>query len=671
MKPVIFILSALILFSAYQQAPKSSGIDLSYMDKKVRPQDDLYRFMNGTWLKEFEIPADKSNYGSFSKLADEAQKNLRAIIEEAANARDKQPGTERQKVGDLYLSFMDSTRIEELGMEPIKPELERIAAVKNRKELAELMGYLSMVGVQQPFGIWIGQDQKNSTQYIAYLWQSGLSLPDKDYYFNEGDRFKAIREAYLKHLEKMFTLAGIDDAAQKAQTVYNIEKEIAEKHWTRTQNRDREKTYNKYGKNQLLKLVSHFDWDRYLATSEIQNLEELIVGQPDYMQAFDKIYNGHSVDDWKTYYTYKLIRSAAPYLSKKFVDESFAFYSATLRGIKENRPRWKRGVSLTEGALGEVIGKIYVSRYFKPEAKQRMKELVENLKESFRQRLEELDWMSPATKEKAKEKLAKFGTKIGYPDKWKDYSALEIKADDLIGNIRRSNMVEHRREVAKLGKPVDRDEWHMYPQTVNAYYNPSMNEIVFPAAILQPPFFNMDADDAVNYGGIGAVIGHELTHGFDDQGRKSDGDGNLTDWWSEEDAKEFEKRAEMMVEEYNKFSPIEGMHVNGKMTLGENIADLGGLTIAYHAYQNSLKGKEAPVLDGFTGDQRFFLGWAQVWARKYRPDELRRRLKTDPHSPSQYRCNGIVTNMPEFYKTYDVKEGDKLFTPEDQRVRIW
>ena len=671
MKPVIFILSALILFSACQQAPKSSGIDLSHMDKKVRPQDDLYRFMNGTWLKEFEIPADKSNYGSFSKLADEAQKNLRAIIEEAANARDKQPGTERQKVGDLYLSFMDSARIEELGMEPIKPELERIAAVKNRKELAELMGYLSMVGVQQPFGIWIGQDQKNSTQYIAYLWQSGLSLPDKDYYFNEGDRFKAIREAYVKHLETMFTLAGIDDAAQKAQTVYNIEKEIAEKHWTRTQNRDREKTYNKYGKEQLLKLVSHFDWDRYLATSEIQNLEELIVGQPDYMQAFDKIYNGHSVDDWKTYYTYKLIRSAAPYLSKKFVDESFAFYSGTLRGIKENRPRWKRGVSLTEGALGEVIGKIYVSRYFKPEAKQRMKELVENLKESFRQRLEALDWMSPATKEKAKEKLAKFGTKIGYPDKWKDYSALEIKADDLIGNIRRSNMVEHRREVAKLGKPVDRDEWHMYPQTVNAYYSPSMNEIVFPAAILQPPFFNMDADDAVNYGGIGAVIGHELTHGFDDQGRKSDGDGNLTDWWSEEDANEFEKRAEMMVEEYNKFSPIEGMHVNGKMTLGENIADLGGLTIAYHAYQNSLKGKEAPVLDGFTGDQRFFLGWAQVWARKYRPDELRRRLKTDPHSPSQYRCNGIVTNMPEFYKTYDVKEGDKLFTPEDQRVRIW
>ncbi len=670
MKFIVFLLSVTVLFSSCQKT-ETSGIDLTHMDKNVRPQDDLYRFMNGTWLKEFEIPADKSSYGSFARLADEAQKNLRAIIEEAAHASDKQPGTEQQKVGDLYLSFMDSARVEELGLKPLQPELARIASVKNKKELAALMGYLSMTGVQQPFGIWINQDRKNSTRYISYVWQSGLSLPDKDYYFNESDRFRAIRAAYLKHLEKMFSLAGMDDAAKKARTVYSIEKEIAKKHWTRAENRNRDKTYNKYSNKALRELVSHFDWDSYWAASEIHNIEELIVGQPDYMRAFDKIYDDYSLEEWKTYYTFKLLNSAAPYLSRQFVDEHFAFFSGTLRGIKQNRPRWKRGVRLTEGALGEVVGKIYVSRHFRPEAKQRMKELVENLKESFRQRLDQLDWMSPATKEKAKEKLARFGTKIGYPDKWKDYSALEIKADDLIGNIRRSNIVEHRREVAKLGKPVDRDEWHMYPQTVNAYYSPSMNEIVFPAAILQPPFFNMEADDAVNYGGIGAVIGHELTHGFDDQGRKSDGDGNLTDWWTEEDAREFEKRAQMMVEEYNKFSPIEGMHVNGELTLGENIADLGGLTIAYHAYQNALKGKPAPVIDGFTGEQRFFLGWAQVWARKYREDELRRRLKTDSHSPSQYRTNGVVTNMPEFYDTYNVKEGDQLFTPVEQRVRIW
>ncbi len=670
MKFIVFLLSVLMLFSFFQRTEKS-GLDLTHMDKKVRPQDDLYRFMNGTWLKEFEIPAEKSNYGSFTKLYDEAQKHLKTIIEEAANAGNRQPGSEQQKVGDLYRSFMDSARVEELGMKPIEADLKRIAAVNDKKELAELMGYLSMIGVQQPFGIWIGQDQKNSTQYISYIWQSGLSLPDKDYYFNESDRFKAIREAYRNHLEKMFALAGMDDAAARAATVYRIEEDIAQHHWTRTQNRDREKTYNKYNTTQLRKLVSHFDWDSYWAAAEMDNIDELIVGQPDYMQAFDDLYRKYDLNDWKTYYSFKLISSMAPYLSSDFVNENFAFFSGTLSGVRKNRPRWKRGVSLTEGALGEVIGKIYVSRYFRPEAKQRMKQLVENLKESFRQRLDHLEWMSPATKAKAKEKLAKFGTKIGYPDKWKDYSALEIRSDDLIGNIRRSNIVEHRREVAKLGKPVDRDEWHMYPQTVNAYYNPSMNEIVFPAAILQPPFFNMEADDAVNYGGIGAVIGHELTHGFDDQGRKSDGDGNLTDWWTEEDAREFEKRAHMMVEEYNKFSPIEGMHVNGEMTLGENIADLGGLTIAYYAYQNSLKGKPAPVIDGFTGEQRFFLGWAQVWARKYRDDELRRRLKTDPHSPSEYRCDGIVTNMPEFYKAYDVKEGDKLFTPENQRVRIW
>ncbi|RMH66041.1 MAG: M13 family peptidase [Calditrichaeota bacterium] len=665
------LLALLLILAACQTAPKKSGIDYSRMDKTVRPQDDYYHYMNGTWLREFEIPADKSNYGTFTKLYDEAQQHLKDIIEEAAHAQNAQPGSEQQKVGDLYKSFMDSARIEALGLKPIQKDLKQIAAMKNHQDVVDMMAAFSKASISKPFGIWVDQDAKNTTQYIAYINQGGLSLPDRDYYLSDNERFKSIRQAYMKHLEKMFTMAGMAHPADLAQSVFDLEKKIAQKHWTRVAQRDRNKTYNKFTRDALKKSAPQFDWDRFFTQSEMDKIDQLIVRQPDYIQAFGKLFKQTPVSVWKAYLSYKLLSDAAPYLSSDFVNENFDFYAKTLAGVPQIRPRWKRGVSLTEGVLGEAIGKIYVSRFFKPEAKERMKQLVANLKEAFHDRLEQLDWMSPATKEKAKAKLAKFGTKIGYPDKWKDYSALEITADDLIGNLRRAALFEHKRQMDKLGKPIDREEWHMYPQTVNAYYNPSMNEIVFPAAILQPPFFNMEADDAVNYGGIGAVIGHELTHGFDDQGRKSDGDGNLTDWWTEEDAKEFEKRAQRMVEEYNKFSPIEGMHVNGAFTLGENIADLGGLTIAWYAYHKSLKGKEAPVIDGLSGDERFFLGWAQVWGRKYREDELRRRLKTDPHSPSEYRVNGIVTNMPEFYSTYQVKEGDGLFTPDSLRVRIW
>jgi len=450
-----------------------------------------------------------------------------------------------------------------------------------------------------------------------------------------------------------------------------IETELAGGHWTRVENRDMNKTYNKYNLKNLKKLVPDFDWEAYLKASDLTNIEDLVVRQPSYFKHFNKIYKNVTVKEWKDYFTLKLLDRSASLLNKEIVDLNFDFYGTTLTGTEKNRPRWKRAVSGVNGVLGEVVGKVYVKKHFKPEAKTRMVQLVENLRNSYAKRIEGLDWMSPETKKEALKKLDKFVAKIGYPDEWKDYSNLTIKSNDLVGNYYRSSLVEYAREVDKLGQPIDRNEWHMTPQTVNAYYNPPMNEVVFPAAILQPPFFNMAADDAVNYGAIGAVIGHELTHGFDDQGRKTDGEGNLRDWWTKEDEKKFNSRSDVMVAQFNKFNPVDTMHVNGRLTLGENIADLGGLTISYYAYKMSLDGKEAQVIDGMTGDQRFFAGWAQVWRRKYRDEELRRRVLTDPHSPSRYRVIGIMPNMPEYYAAFDVNEGDKLFFPEDERVKIW
>lgn len=663
-------LVSIALFLACQKAMKS-GIDQTQMDKSVKPQEDFYAYMNGTWLKTFEIPEDKSNYGSFTKLADEAEVNLRTIIEESANAQNKEPGSNVQKVGDMYLSFMDSSRIEELGAEPIKGELTRIYNLASKDEVAQNMGRMGKLSMGATFFFFVDQDAKNTTQYIVNLYQGGLSLPDKSYYLSDNEKFTEIRTKFVDHMEKMFSMAGFENARQKADMVMEMETAIAEKHWSRVENRDRNKTYNKYALADLDNEMGDFNLALFAKEADFDTIDSLRVYQPSYFQALGKLFDQYSLDDWKTFMEWKLITSAAPYLSSNFVDEDFDFFRKTLSGVEQNRPRWKRAVGAVEDVLGEVVGKLYVERHFKPEAKERMVTLVENLRESFRQRIKGLQWMSDETKEKALVKLDKFNAKIGYPDKWKDYSALEIKADDLIGNMQRSALVEHNREMDKLGKPIDREEWHMTPQTVNAYYSPSMNEVVFPAAILQPPFFNMEADDAVNYGGIGAVIGHELTHGFDDQGRKSDGDGNLNDWWTEEDATKFEDRAQVMIDQYDGYNPIDTMHVKGKFTLGENIADLGGLTIAYYAYQNSLGGKEAPVIDGLTGDQRFFLGWAQIWARKYRDDELRQRLQTDPHSPSEYRTNGIVSNMPEFYQAFNVSESDPMYRAEDIRVKIW
>jgi endothelin-converting enzyme len=661
--------AALLLFTCNQQP--GSGIEQANLDTSVRPQDNLYQYVNGKWLDRTEIPADRSNYGSFTELTEQNEKRLRMIIEDAANQPTKEEGSEDQKVGDFYLSYMDTSLLEELQLSPAKEELAKIAAVASKPELVKLFAHLIKTGVQTPLYFYINQDQKKSDEYIVYCYQSGLGLPDRDYYFKTDEKSIETRDKYRTYIQDLLTLGEFSDVEKAAEVIMAIETELAKGHWTRVENRDREKGYNKYTIEKLEKLVPSFGWTEFVAAAEIPDIKEIIIRQPTYLQAFNKIFKKYSTEDWKTYFNFKLLDNAAPFLNQDFVDLHFDFNQRTLSGVESLSPRWKRGVNLIDDVLGEAVGKLYVQKYFKPEAKQRMVELVENLRSAYAERIKQLDWMTPETKEAALEKLGKFRAKVGYPDKWKDYSELVVKKDELFQNYLRANITSYHREMNKLGKPIDREEWFMTPQTVNAYYNPSMNEVVFPAAILQPPFFNMAADDAVNYGAIGAVIGHEMTHGFDDQGRKSDGDGNLRDWWTESDAEQFKKRSQYLVDQFDKYVAIDTLHVNGQLTLGENIADLGGLTIAYYAYQMSLDGKPAPVIDGWTGEQRFFMGWAQIWRRKYRDEELRKRLLTDPHSPSQFRVEGPMINMPEFYEAFGVTDSDKMYLAADQRASIW
>ncbi|AUD78315.1 peptidase M13 [Kangiella profundi] len=646
-----------------------SGIDKSHFDTSVRPQDDLFRHVNGKWLNEFEIPADKSNYGAFTMLAEQAREDVNAIIEEAANSNAEQ-GSDAQKVGDLYQSYMNEELLEELGTKPLQPELEKIAAIKDLSDLSEYIAYAQMIS-EAPFSTYVYIDAKEPDTYITQMSQNGLGLPSRDFYLKEDEKSEEIRQKYVEHMAKMFELAGVENGAEKANTVMEIEMQIAEKHWPKEKLRNPVARYNKMSFEELQNTIPNLDWDRWSKTAMLEGIDNVIVGQPDYFAAVNDMLKEISIDDWKTYYQWHLISDAARFLNKAIAEESFRFNQGVLSGVEEQEPRWKRAVNVINGTLGEVVGKIYVEKHFKPEAKERMKELVENLRTAYAQGIKELDWMGEETKKQALDKLAKFTPKIGYPDKWKDYSALEIKADDLFGNMKRATMVEVKRNREKLGQPIDRSEWFMTPQTVNAYYNPVMNEIVFPAAILQPPFFNMEADDAVNYGGIGAVIGHEMGHGFDDSGSQYDGDGKLRNWWTEADLEEFTKRTDKLVAQYSDFTVLDGVHVNGEFTQGENIGDLGGLTIAYKAYQISKNGEPAPVIDGMTGDQRVFYGWAQVWRRKYRDEELRKRIDTDPHSPSEFRANGTVMNMPEFHEAFDVKPGDKMYLKPEERVKIW
>jgi putative endopeptidase len=647
----------------------TSGIDSASLDPLVRPQDDLFRHYNGKWVREYEMPADRSSDGIFRKLHDEAEEQVRQIIETSSGVG------EAQKIGDLYKSFMDTDAIKARGISPIVDDLAAIDGITNLLEFITVMARLEMRGIGGIFGAAIYPDAMDSNTNILYIGQGGLSLPDESYYREE--QFASIRTAFLDHVAKMCALVGIADGAEVAKKILTLETEIATHHWDQVKDRDATLTYNKYSRAELESLAPHFLFDTWATNAKVpaKAFESLVVCEPSFFESVSAIFArfDSNRDSWVAWLKLNLVSASAAFLTDDIVQQNFEFYAKTLSGTPQIRDRWKRGVSVTQGALGEAIGKVYVEKHFPARAKQEMKVLVDYLLEAYRLSILELPWMSDATKQKALEKLKKFTPKIGYPDKWRDYSTLEISADDLIGNLWRIAEFDHAHAIAKIGAPVDRDEWHMTPQTVNAYYNPLANEIVFPAAILQPPFFDLDAEMAANYGGIGATIGHEIGHGFDDQGSKYDGDGNMVDWWLDEDRAKFEELTSVLVKQFDALSPesTPDIHVNGAFTLGENIGDLGGLAIAYKAYQLALKGAQSPVIDGFTGDQRFFLSYAHSWRNKNRPEEVRRRIAIDPHSPDEFRCNQIVRNVQEFYDAFGVSEKDQLWLAPTERVRIW
>ena len=647
-----------------------SGIDLRYVDGDARPQDDLFGHVNGRWLAEYQIPADRATDGAFRTLYDRAEEQIRDLITEAAQAH-APDGTDQQRIGDLYASFMDEQTIRERGLAPLLEELALVDAADSPQALARLLGELQRTGVGGGTGVYVDTDSKDSTRYLLHMTQSGIGLPDESYYRDE--QHAEILAAYPRHIAAMFALVLGGDHSDSASAIVALETKLAAAHWDVVKRRDADLTYNLRTLAEVAAEAPGFDWAGWLAALGTTPTE-VVVRQPDYLTSFAALWEGESLESWKAWLRWRLIHARASLLTDELVAEDFAFYGRLLSGTEQIRDRWKRGVSVVESLMGDALGRLYVERYFPPQAKARMDELVANLREAYRVSINTLEWMTPQTREKALAKLDKFTPKIGYPAKWRDYSSLVIARDDLYGNYRRGYTLEYDRDLAKLGGPVDRDEWFMTPQTVNAYYNPGMNEIVFPAAILQPPFFDAEADDAANYGGIGAVIGHEIGHGFDDQGAKYDGDGNLVDWWTDEDRTEFGSRTTALIEQYETFTP-RGLepshHVNGAFTVGENIGDLGGLSIALLAYRLSLGDKPAPVIDGLTGEQRVFFGWAQVWRTKAREAEAIRRLAIDPHSPPEFRCNGVVRNMDAFYEAFDVSENDELYLEPERRVRIW
>ena len=647
------------------------GLDVSAFDPKTRAQDDLFRHVNGLWLEATAIPEDKAIYGSFHMLADASEEAVKLILEEAA--ADPKPGVSQQ-IGDLYASFLDEKRANELGAKPIEEDLAKVESLSTISDVTKLLGEFERTGTSGLFGMYVDNDPNDPSRYLIHLYQGGLGLPDEAYYREE--KHAEILKAYGEHIEKMFVLIGKADAKDLAKTVVEFETKLATKHWNVVDSRDAEKTNNPTSLEKLSKLTPSFDWSLWFEGANISPkvLENSIVMMPSFFEGLATVYSQENLEQIKAWLLWNVVSSKAAYLSDNLVAERFAFYGTKLTGAPVNRARWKRAVSLVEGSLGEAVGKIYVEKYFPPEAKARMDQLVDYLIKAYRESIQELPWMSDETKAKALVKLEKFTPKIGYPTKWKDYSSIEIKRDDLVGNVRRVTSWNLDREMKKIGSPIDREEWFMTPQTVNAYYNPGFNEIVFPAAILQPPFFSPEVDDAVNFGAIGAVIGHEIGHGFDDQGSKYDGDGALVSWWSDEDRKAFEERTKSLIEQFNELSPeqLPDEHkVNGELTIGENIGDLGGLGIAYKAYLLSLNGKEPELVDGLTGAQRLFLSWANAWRTKGRDEMVLQRLATDPHSPPEFRCNQIVRNIDAFYDSFGVTESDKLWLDKTSRVSIW
>ncbi|RUP28656.1 MAG: peptidase M13 [Mycolicibacterium sp.] len=647
-----------------------SGIDLSYLDPDARPQDDLFGHVNGRWLTDYDIPADRATDGAFRLLADRAEEQVRDLITTASGP----VGSDAQRIGDLYASFMDTERVAAVGLAPLLAELALISDAADPAALAAVLGALQRTGVGGGAGAYVDTDSKDSTRYLLHFTQSGLGLPDESYYREPAHA--AVLAAYPQHIARMLGLVLGGDQADTAARIVALETKLAAAHWDVVKRRDADLSYNLRRFADLADEAPGFDWAGWLAAvgAPADVVAEVVVRQPDFLVAFAALWASEPLEDWKAWLSWRLISGRAPILTDDLVAENFDFYGRTLSGTEEIRDRWKRGVGLVEGLMGDAVGKLYVDRHFPPSHKARMDELVANLREAYRVSITNLEWMTPETRQRALAKLDKFTPKIGYPARWRDYSNLVIDAGDLYGNYLRGQAVEHDRELAKLGSEVDRDEWFMTPQTVNAYYNPGMNEIVFPAAILQPPFFDAEADDAANYGGIGAVIGHEIGHGFDDQGAKYDGDGNLVDWWTDADRAEFGLRTKALIEQYEAFTPRAldaGHHVNGAFTVGENIGDLGGLSIALLAYELSLGGKEAPVIDGLTGVQRVYFGWAQVWRTKSRDAEAIRRLAVDPHSPPEFRCNGVIRNIDSFYEAFDVNTTDELYLDPAERVRIW
>jgi putative endopeptidase len=666
-----FLLAILLMIvSCNKKESLTSGVILKNMDTLVKPGDNFDAYVNGNWTKKNKIPADKASIGIGQIINDKAQEDVKAIIESSSKGSFAN-GSDEQKIGDFYEAFMNVKTRDKKGITPLFPEFKKIDAIANYSDLAKYFGNANKSGNIIPFQMGVIEDFKDPTQYMLYTWQGGLGLPDREYYFLEDPKSKEIRSKYVIHIAKMLELGSVENSTKLASQIMNLETLMASNHMKKELTRDYGKLYNKYAVKDLKKLMPDFDWNSMLESAGIINQKNITITQVEYIKSLNTIIKTTPLETWKTYLKWSAIHGAAQSLSIAIQDENFEFYGKVMYGIEKQKPLWRRGVQVVNDNLGEIVGKVYVEKHFSPESKEHVTILVKNLLKAYEESIKKLDWMSPETKKQALEKVSKFTIKVGYPDKWRDYSNLKVIKGDLYGNIQRATEFEYNRQINKLGKPVDRTEWGMTPQTVNAYYNPAQNEIVFPAAILQAPFFDSNVEDAVNYGGIGAVIGHEIGHGFDDQGSTFDGNGLMRNWWTPKDLSAFKLRTKALVAQYNEFKVFPDLNVNGEFTQGENIGDLGGLSIALKAYKTSLNGKASPVLDGFTGEQRLFIGWAQSWLNKVREETLRTQIASDPHSPPKFRVNGVVRNIPEFYKAFNVKPTDSLYLAPEKRVKIW
>lgn len=669
----LLVLATAVLVSCKDTSTTGyKAFDPGSLDSAYKPGDDFFEFVNAKWIAAHPIPADKSRYSTFDALDDLSNATLHQVLMDAS-AANAPKGSNTQKVGDFWYSGMDTVAIEQAGIEPLRPLLDKIDAIQNTDELIAVAAFMHGMYNFPMFSNWVSQDAMQSSEQILELWQGGLGMPDRDYYFRPDAKSEQLRKDYVQHITNLFVLSGMDSAAANANAamIMQLETQLAEASMRRVDMRDPYAIYHKMTKEELAKLAPSINWNLYFTELQAPEFSSLNVAQPAFFTRVDSMVQFVPLDNWKAYFRFHLINYAAGYLSSDFVAENFDFYQRKLRGVEEMKPRWKRIVEDANGALGEALGQEYVKIAFSPESKERMMVMIEDLRASLGERIDQLTWMSDSTKLMAHRKLDAITIKIGYPDKWRDYSALEIDRGPYVLNVIRANQFESKRNMNKIGKPVDKTEWGMNPQTVNAYYNPSNNEIVFPAAILQPPFFDPNADDALNYGGIGVVIGHEITHGFDDQGRQFDAEGNLKQWWTNEDDSRFKEKANVVVAQFNGYCPLDSVCIDGMLTLGENIADFGGITVAYNAFKRTAEYKAGKSLDGFTPQQRFFIGFARIWAGDYREESMRSQLLTNPHSPGKWRVNGTLTNVPEWYDAFGIKAGDKLFTPEDKRAMIW